>query len=228
LENTTTSLKGLNSNSWPTGLAFLWNVAKFLIQALVLSALSILMVLLMPKPVDTVIKAIVSKPWSSVGYGFLTAFALPLVALILAVTILLAPISFLALVGFVLSILFGWLIIGFEIGNRLQTMFKAQWHPALSAGLGTLILTLLAKGVSLIPCIGWILPFIVAIIGLGAVIVTIWGSRPYPRAGKEVKIVVDLENSEQTSIEVIQSKPAVPAKPAASVKKTRSNSKKEN
>lgn len=228
LDKASSPLSGLKTNTWSTGLDLVWNIAKFLIQALVLSALAVLMVLLMPKPVDTVIKAMVGKPWSSVGYGFLTAFALPLVALILAVTILLAPISFLALVGFVLSILFGWLIIGFEIGNRLQIMFKAKWHPALSAGLGTLFLTLLARGVSLIPCIGWILPFIVSVIGLGAIIITVWGSKPYPRAGKEQKTAVNLEDVEKSLIEDEQNKPAIPTKPATAAKKSRSKPKKES
>ncbi|MCJ7695792.1 MAG: polymer-forming cytoskeletal protein [Anaerolineaceae bacterium] len=229
LNKASSPLSGLKTNTWSTGLDLVWNIAKFLIQALVLSALSILMVLLMPKPVDTVINAMVTKPWSSVGYGFLTGFALPLIALILAVTILLAPISFLALVGFVLSILFGWLIVGFEIGNRLQIMFKAKWHPALSAGLGTLLLTLLAKGVSLIPCIGWILPFIVAVIGLGAVIVTIWGSKPYPRAGKEDKIEVIHEDVAQAPIEKIDvKKQRSSVKPASPVKESPSKPKNES
>jgi len=206
------SLKTLQNNSWSFGVNLLVNLMRVVAQTLVLAALSMMMILIMPKPAETITKAIINQPWPVIGFGLLTTLALPIAALILAITLILAPVSLLALVAFALSILLGWLVIGYEIGNRMQVMFKTNWHPAVSAGLGTLVLSLLAKGANLIPCIGWILPFFVAVVGLGAVILTIWGTKPYPRQIGETQAVIEPEVIKVVVPEKVAAKPRKPTK----------------
>ncbi len=206
------SLKAFQNNSWSFGVSLLVNLLRFLAQTLVLAALSMMMILIMPKPAETITKAIIDQPWPVIGFGLLTILALPIAALILAITLILAPVSLLALVAFALSILLGWLVVGYEIGNRMQVMFKANWHPAVSAGLGTLVLSLLAKGANLIPCIGWILPFFVAVVGLGAVILTIWGTKPYPRQIGETQAAIEPEVIKAVVPKKVAAKPRKPTK----------------
>lgn len=187
------SLNALQNNSRPFGVSLLVNLLRFFAQILVLATLSMMMILITPKPAETIAKAIIDQPWPVIGFGLLTILTLPIAALMIAFTLILAPVSLLALLAFALSILFGWLVVGYEIGKRMQVMFKTTWHPAISAGLGTLVLSLLTKGANLIPCIGWILPFFVAVVGLGAVILTIWGTKPYPRQIGEPQRIIESE-----------------------------------
>jgi hypothetical protein len=51
----------------------------------------------------------------------------------------------------------------------------------VSAGAGTFLLGIGVGIVNLIPCVGWLAPFIVGLIGLGAAVITIFGTRPVPR-----------------------------------------------
>ena len=55
-----------------------------------------------------------------------------------------------------------------------------EWAPAISAGVGTFILFFVFGGFSeLIPCIGWIPQTLVGIWGLGAVLMTRFGTQDY-------------------------------------------------
>jgi hypothetical protein len=59
-------------------------------------------------------------------------------------------------------------------------MFKQEWHPAIAAGLGTLLLMCVLSGLEVIlPCIGWIPKTLVGFLGLGAVLLTQFGMKPY-------------------------------------------------
>jgi len=70
--------------------------------------------------------------------------------------------------------------LGYEVGKRISAMFKVEWHSAISAGLGTLLLMAVLSGMeALIPCVGWIPKALVGFVGLGAVLLTQFGTKPY-------------------------------------------------
>jgi len=49
--------------------------------------------------------------------------------------------------------------------------------------IGTFLLTLLVNGLgALVPCVGWIVPTLVGMVGLGAVLVTRFGAQALPDA----------------------------------------------
>jgi hypothetical protein len=98
--------------------------------------------------------------------------------------LILLPLSLIGVVVLVCGFVFGWVSIGLEVGKRIEKMFKVEdpWVPAVSAGVGTLTLSVVSYSVGLIPCIGWVLPFLVYVLGLGAVVLTLFGSRDYPLA----------------------------------------------
>jgi hypothetical protein len=62
-----------------------------------------------------------------------------------------------------------------------SNIFKTNWHPVLTAILGNLVLFLFASALDLIPCIGGFLVFVASLFGLGVVVVTLFGTRDYPR-----------------------------------------------
>ncbi len=167
----------------------LMQLGRTLATTLVMAALGALLLLVMPKPADRMRKSLISSPWQVLGYGTLTALVMFIFGVFLVVTICLIPVLILIGLTFALAILVGWLALGYELGERLAAgIFKTKWHPVLSAALGNLLLYLVAKGVSLIPCLGIFLVFITMLFALGMTVVTLFGTYPYPRSMDEDEV----------------------------------------
>ena len=162
------------------GRSLVLNLVWFGFVSLLAAAVAVLVVMFWPEPTDRTGRAAIAQPILGGGLGFLTIVVAPFVIIMLAITILLFPVS---IAGFVLVMsagLFGWIALGLEVGKRLAEAFKWELQPPAAAGLGTLVLTLVIGSIGLIlPCVGWLAPFLVASIGLGAVMLTRFGSREY-------------------------------------------------
>jgi len=157
-------------------------VGRGIAFSLILTALGALLLLMMPKSTEVMTKALETQPWVMLGYGALTAFVILIGSIIFAITICLIPVVILVGMAFALAVLVGWLILGYELGKKIsESLFKATWHPVLSAALGNFLLYLIAVGVDLIPCLGGFLVFIAMLFGLGTTVVTLFGTNPYPR-----------------------------------------------
>ncbi|MEA3326217.1 MAG: DNA-directed RNA polymerase subunit alpha C-terminal domain-containing protein [Chloroflexota bacterium] len=181
------------------GLSLLNTIGQLMVSTLIIIALGALMLLVMPKTAETMTAALTSEPWHVLGYGALTAFVMLFGGLLLSITICLIPVVILAGLAFSLSILAGWLALGYELGKRMaESIFKTTWHPVLSATLGNLVLYLVARSVGLIPCLGWSLVFVAMLFGLGMAIVTLFGTIPYPRnkADTDEEQIILNENEE--------------------------------
>jgi hypothetical protein len=168
-------------NLW-SGFQPFFNLFRTLINVLVLAALAILVVLLWPHPTDRIAQAVGAQPVITGGLGLLTVVVLPALLIILLITIILIPVSILGFLALGIAALFGWIAVGLEVGKRIAPMFKQEWQPAISAGVGTLVISLISSFIGAIPCVGWIVPFLIGIIGLGGVIITRFGSQTYPLA----------------------------------------------
>ena len=62
--------------------------------------------------------------------------------------------------------------------------------PALIAGIGTVILSVVSRVVGAIPCIGWLLVVTLSLFGLGAIILTRVGTRDYPEVYPAQSVVM--------------------------------------
>ncbi len=159
-------------------LDMLWSV--FLWFAF--SALAVLIVIFAPNPVSRVAQTLVNQPAMSALVGLLTLVVAIPVLLIVAITIILSPISFLGVLVLGMATIFGWISLGLETGHRLARTFHQEWAPAVAAGLGTFLLTFVAFSLKFIfswLCIGWIFPTVVGLVGLGAVVLSQFGKRVY-------------------------------------------------
>ena len=67
-----------------------------------------------------------------------------------------------------------------ELGERFTRAIDQDWPPVLSAGFGTFLGMLIVGGIGIIPCLGGLVQLLVALVGIGAVALTVFGSRPYP------------------------------------------------
>jgi hypothetical protein len=189
----------------------LWNAIGFFLRTFLMAALAILVAMFWPKQAGRTAKAAVSQPLITGGLGLVTAVVTPLVALVMAITILLIPAVFLGLILLGIMIAFGWISIGMEVGRRLEQAFKTEWALPVTAGLGTFLLTFVVDGVGqFVPCVGWLAPTAVGVIGLGAVLLTRFGTQDYPpylpASGGSSGLVIPMAS-------VPPSAPVEPAKP---------------
>jgi hypothetical protein len=113
------------------------------------------------------------------------------VILLLMITLILIPIALAAAMIFGLGVLFGWIAIGTLLGERLAVLFKAQWAPAVHAGVGTFALSLGAALFGAIPCVGWVVPFLIMLVATGGIVMSAFGTRTIKKSsfGPSVTVV---------------------------------------
>ena len=159
--------------------------------AIVFAMLAMLLAIFLHEQLDRVAQAIVAEPIIAGGIGLLTAFVSPIALVILVVvlvlTLILIPVAILAVIAWAILIVLAWLFgiiaLGMEVGERFTKAIHQSWAPVLSAGFGTFLLMFVVGAFGLIPCIGWLAEFLVGMIGMGAVVMTMFGSRPIHHSG---------------------------------------------
>jgi cytoskeletal protein CcmA (bactofilin family) len=162
---------------WPDWFSFIFGVFKAIFVALALAALGLLIVLFWPKQTEVVGQAVLDAPLPSGGVGLLTAVVAVALMVLLAITICLSPVAFLLGVAMLVAGIFGWAAVGLLVGQRLLEAFKVKViTPLIAVAVGILLLSLLGA----IPCLGTIFGFVVGCLGLGAVVLTRFGTQTYP------------------------------------------------
>lgn len=159
------------------GLEFLRKLFSTSFMVLAIAALGLLIGILFPIHLKKTAKSIVNEPVKSGVLGFLTVFVSPIVFVILAITIILLPVSLIAILALGILMLYGWVAVGYEIGLRVSSAAKVSWEPSIIAGIGTLVLSSIAALVAMIPCIGFLIYPIVTSVGLGGVLISQFGRR---------------------------------------------------
>ncbi len=159
----------------------LLDILWFFLRSFMWAALAVLVVLFLQTQTERAAKTAVTQPLIAGGLGLLTVVVVPLLALTVSLTIILIPVGLVAFLALVISWAFGVIVLGAEVGKRIADLLKQEWALAASAGIGTFVLTLVANGLGwLVPCVGWVAPGLVGIIGLGAVLLTRYGTQDYP------------------------------------------------
>ncbi len=154
-----------------------WAWGGLLFRALVLAALAMLLSLFLQPQLDRTAQAITAQPFIAGSIGLLTLILAPLAVVILVVTILLIPVALAVVMLLVLAWLFGLIALGGEVGGRFAGALHQTWAPTLSAGLGTFLLVLVLGALNHVPCVGWMAGVLAGLIGLGAAVMTLFGTR---------------------------------------------------
>ncbi|HEX2697022.1 MAG TPA: hypothetical protein VHM28_04890 [Anaerolineales bacterium] len=157
----------------------LWQVGGIFLQALGLSALAMLLAVFLHPQMDRVARASVLQPLMTGGIGLLTAVLAPLALLLLGLTLILLPVALVAALALGLAWVFGIAALGLEVGERFTKAIHQTWAPVLSAGAGTFLLMVVVNTINLVPCVGWMVGLLVGLVGFGAVVITLFGTRPY-------------------------------------------------
>lgn len=158
-------------------LNYIWQVLGAIGLALALAALGLLALVMFPQQTERVAKTAVAAPVVTFGVGVLTLLIVLGLSTILAVTICLAPIAVLLILISAVAWIFAWVALGWLVGQRLLEAFKLRNpNPLLEAILGIFLITLLWRAV---PCLGWLFWFIITSLGLGAIVLTRFGTQAY-------------------------------------------------
>jgi hypothetical protein len=143
--------------------------------AVLLALLGIGAILLAPRHIERIASAVAAEPVFSVAVGLLT-----LIVAALAGTLLLLACGLGLLVWFAtfLGLLVGWLAVGLLLGQRLLRALRLHTASSLpEEALGVFLTTVVAR----LPCIGFLFALVAGSLGLGAVVLTRFGTRSFAR-----------------------------------------------
>ena len=174
------------------GMGFGARLASAVASTVLFTLLGLFVGAVMPNQLRQIVGVARAKPVVSGLAGVLTAVAVPsLIVLLIPLSVILTfvcigllgfPIMLLLALGLVLGSLLGWVVVGTWLGVRLFGHGKDE-RIVRAAALGTGALTLLFGVLGLIPFVFGesLLVFVLVSIGLGAVALTQFGMKPYPR-----------------------------------------------
>jgi len=158
----------------------LWEVVNVIWRAIAVAAIGMLLSLFLQPQLERVADAVTRQPLMAGSFGLLAVVVTPLAMLIMIVTLILIPVAIVVALLVPLAWLFGLVALGQEVGERFTKAINQIWAPVLSTGFGTFLLLLVGGFVGLIPCVGWLVPFLVGLIAVGGVAMTWFGTRSAP------------------------------------------------
>ena len=166
---------------WPRGdwgaADILGRFVRFVLTTMAMIALGILLVMLLPKPTETVVTAVTGAFIPSLAVGVLTFLVLIVLVPLLVLICIGIPVAVLLVMTAVAASAFGWCAIGIWIGRRVLSALKGDPQPVIAAVIGIAALAALSE----IPCLGGLLGVVAGTSGLGAVVLTRFGTAPYLR-----------------------------------------------
>jgi hypothetical protein len=166
-----------------------WGLFRSVITALALAALGALLVVFVPEQTRRVNAVARASFGPSLGIGCLTLFILPFLLLLLVITIIGIPFAALVLFAAAAAWVFGWIAIGWLAGEKILEAIKVrEILPIIAVIVGVVVLALLGE----VPILGWLLTTVVGLTGLGAVVLTRFGTRGYPYQPAVAPVAVSL------------------------------------
>lgn len=136
--------------------------------------LGALIVLLMPKAAERSATVGLTRIGPTVGWGFLMTFGLPLVAVVLAITLIGIPLGLALLFALGLIYLAGYTAAAFVVGRAIV-------KPPTNLFLAFLVGWGILRAVSIVPFLAPLVSFAAIVYGLGALTVAAW------RAGRQTE-----------------------------------------
>jgi hypothetical protein len=117
--------------------------------------------------------------------GFISWILGLALVVILAVTLCLLPVALVLALVLLVAALLSWVVTGWVIGRKLLALLSVKSPSVvLETIVGTLLLTAVYFLVSFIWCMNFLIGVIVGSFGLGAIVLTRFGTRPYPPPGQ--------------------------------------------
>lgn len=148
----------------------------FLFSIAVSVGLAVAVMALAPKRVGLIEKTALENPALTGVMGVLTLFAVPLIALLLAITLCGIPLSVALMLGLAVVMAFGFAVASRWVGERMMVGFQRRdWSTLGQTAVGALTLSVLGA----IPVLGWLIQVGATCFGMGATVITRLGGQPY-------------------------------------------------
>jgi hypothetical protein len=156
-----------------------WSILLWPLQALgwslFMAFFAALAVLIAPRNMGRIANAVAAQPLMSFAVGLVTLAVSALAGLVLLICCCLGLIVWL---GAAFAAFLGWIAVGLWVGQALLNALRMRDASSyLEAAVGVFVITFASR----LPfCIGWIIGTPIAALGLGAVVLTRFGTRSYP------------------------------------------------
>lgn len=160
-------------------ISFLTGLFTFLFTLV----LAIVVVALLPDATAVVADTVQREPLSSAGAGLLATILIPVVFLLLVLLIIVGWILIpFFILGVIVSYFYGYVGVSRWLGRRiLESTSATQQSPIVQVLIGVLVLGI----VGFIPILGWLVALVANLVGLGAVILSKYGTgKPWFRRGE--------------------------------------------
>ncbi len=170
----------------PQWLVWLWKIVRAGVALVIFVLLALLLAAVWPDQLARMAETIGTHPLPSLGIGLLTLIGVLVIGTGLLITLCLAPVALLGFTALSLALAVGWIALGQLVGEHLLRAIQSHKAPSplWSAVLGTFLLTLMGVLLNLIGfCLYAPVVYGLASIGLGALVLTRVGSRPYLSRG---------------------------------------------
>lgn len=184
-----------------------WLVAALLrairtgIVILALAALALVVSLFWPKGIERLGKTVLSQPAPVVLVGLLSWVVGLGLFVVLAITICLLPIALALGLALLVAVLLSWVVAGWLVGRSLLGVLKLRNATVvIEAAVGTLVLAVVYFLVGILPCTEFIFGTLIVSFGLGAIVLTRFGTRPYPYVPAEVESAAPAVTSDELAV----------------------------
>lgn len=147
-------------------IGWLWSIVFSIFAAI---AFGLIIVSWLKKPVEEITDLMITKPWASLGLGFIVLFLTPIAAVIIMITMIGLPIGLTVLGLWILLMYPAKILVAIMLGKkitdkcRLLKRYKGSLMAAMIVGV------IVAWLIFSVPVIGWFLCFIAILWGLGGI-----------------------------------------------------------
>jgi hypothetical protein len=168
------------------------DLGQVIVNTLVVAGLGALAAAVVPYHYQRIMQTTINSTIPAGIVGFLTVAAVLLVSVVYSVLgmatlgVLLClglPVMGILWIVVYFALLLGWIAAAYPLGTWIMGLVGMTSSRVQAAALGAGVLTLAQGLVSLIPCVGivgWLALVVIGSVGLGAVLLTRAGLRPYP------------------------------------------------
>lgn len=145
--------------------------------------LAIVTISLLPRNIARTIDTARSQLVMAGAVGGLSWVAVPVVVTLMAITICLIPGAIVLALAWGVGIFVGWSAVARWLGERMMIGFgKRDWTLVGQTAVGAFVLALLGS----LQLVGWLIGLLASSVGLGALILTRFGTQNYPPTGLQV------------------------------------------
>lgn len=152
---------------------------RLLPEALVVAALAYLAARFLGRPLARVRRANTNHPIVSGAMGLLIGIVGPSLLVLMAFTVILVPLTLIALLVAGLVVVYAWIGLGAAVGRWMQGILQQDWSPPRSAFVGTFLFMVVTNLLVFIPIVGGWVGILATAVGIGAAFLTRFGLREF-------------------------------------------------